>query len=106
MVSSARHRYHSAPGLAIQGTSPFTRTPCKLAYIKSCKCWQLQNYAHLNPDDPNSSRVKGSLDSLIGPEGIPLADDELEIGEVAVSSDGLLHPETACKYPHRPKEPL
>ena len=89
--------------MAIQGTPPLTRTPCRLEYVKPCKCWQLQKYVHLNPSDPDNENVEGSLDSVIGEAGIPLAEDELEIGEVAVSSDGLLHPETACKYPHRPK---
>ena len=40
--------------------------------------------------------VKGSLDSVIGPMGINLHEDYLDIGEVAVSSDGLLYPESAC----------
>ena len=66
-----------------------------LAYIKPCKCCQLQPYIHLNPKNPKSP-VKGSLDSFILPDGIPLEDDDLELGEVEISSDGLIHPESAC----------
>ena len=65
-----------------------------LAYIKPCKCCQLQPYVHLSPKAPDGP-VKGSLDSLMQ-DGMPLEDDDLDMGEVEVSSDGLLHPETAC----------
>ena len=30
------------------------------------------------------------------PNVCPLEDDSYDIGEVAISPDGLLHPETAC----------
>ena len=70
-------------------------TPCKLAYFKSCKCSQLQQYVHFNPKDPDGNRVKGSLDARY-PDAVPLNDDNLYLGEVEVSSDGMIHPETAC----------
>ena len=66
-----------------------------LAYIKPCKCCRLQPYIHLNPKNPKGP-VKGSLDPMM-PGGMPLEDDDLELGEVEISSDGLLHPETACR---------
>lgn len=55
-----------------------------------------QPYIHLNPKNPRDS-FKGSLDPLMLPDGIPLEDDDLDFGEVEISSDGLLHSETACR---------
>ena len=60
-----------------------SQTPCPLVYIKGCKCWQLQKYTHLNPEDPDGAHVKGSLDSLIG-DGIPLNADNYHFGEVSI----------------------
>ena len=76
-----------------------SRTPCKLAYVKACKCWPLQPYTNLNPSDPNGENVKGSLDSIsiIGKDGLALKDDFYDFGEVKVSSDGLLHPPNASE---------
>ena len=70
-------------------------TPCELAYIKPCKCSQLQQYIHFNPQDPNNGRVKGTLDAKY-PDAMELQADDLYVGEVEVSSDGLIHPESAC----------
>ena len=65
-----------------------------MAYFRECKCWKLQEQVDLNPNDPKNERVLRSLDSLnIG----RLEDEDLIIGEVTVSSDGLVHPESACK---------
>lgn len=72
-------------------------TPCKLAYFKPCKCSQLQQYVHLNPHDPNGDRVKGSLDAKY-PDAMELEADDLYLGEVKVSSDGMIHPESACSF--------
>ena len=82
--------------LALRKPYPLlSETPCKLAYIKSCKCCQLRPYIHFHPQDPHGEKVKGSLDSIM-PNGILLEDDSYDIGEVAISPDGLLRPETAC----------
>lgn len=94
-VTAINRRLFSS--LAIRKPYPLlSKTPCKLAYIKPCKCCQLEPYTHLNPQDPDAE-LKGSLDSFNLPDGCPLEDDWYDRGEVAVSSDGLLHPETACK---------
>lgn len=71
--------------------------PYKLMYVVPCKCWQLQNYVHLNPGDRENKKTKGSLDSIIGDQGMKLEEDYLEMGEVVVSEDGLLHPGMACQ---------
>lgn len=91
---------------------PF-HTPCKLAYIKPCLCYQLQAYIDLNPQGPDGfrlkgesrpwradiPRLKGSLDSLQYSGEGPLSVQYLDHGEVVVSPDGLLHPHTAFKLP-------
>ena len=93
----AAFRVRTFTELTAQGTYPLhSRTPCGLAYIKECSCWQLQKYIHLNPKDPHGYHVKGSLDPVIG-DGILLKDDFYHFGEVGVSQDGLIHPESACK---------
>ena len=77
-----------------------SKFPCSLAYITPCKCWKLQKRVFFNPDDPDNEKVKGSLDSITGAfedKCFELRDQYLEIGEVNVSSDGLLHPENACE---------
>ena len=95
---SRLHRQFSY--LAKRKPYPFlSRTPCMLAYLKPCVCQQLQPYVHLNPQDPDRDYTKGTLDDP-GDEAVPLEDDYLEVGEVAISSDGLLHPETACQSSH------
>lgn len=82
-----------------QKTLSFTRTPCKLAYIKPCKCWQLQPYVHLDPLRARNRYPQGSLDSIVeDPDGPSFAHYPLDIGEVAVAHDGLLHPHSACKW--------
>ncbi len=83
--------------LAIRKAYPLlSKTPYKLAYIKPCKCCQLEPYTHLNPQSPNAA-LKGSLDSFNLPDDCPLEDDCYYRREVAVSQDGLLHPSTACE---------
>ena len=74
-------------------------TPCELAYIKPCQCWQFQQYVDLNARDPTGEvrKIKGSLDVLM-PDGILLEDDELELGEVEVSREGVIDPENACGF--------
>lgn len=82
----------------LPGRKPYpllSKTPCTVAYIKPCKCSQFQPYVHLNPEDPDGDNVIGSLDPIM-PKGYSITDEHLDYGEVEVSSDGLLHPETAC----------
>ena len=57
------------------------RTPCVLAYIRSCRYWQLRKYVHLNLNDPHGFNVNGSLDSVIC-NGSQLEDDFYHLGEV------------------------
>ena len=81
--------------LALRKPYPLlSETPCKLAYIKPCKYYQLRPDVHLHPQDPHGEKVKESLDAIM-PNRIPLEDDSHDIGEVAISPDRLLHPETA-----------
>ncbi len=75
--------------------------PCKLAYITPCNCWKLQPYVRSNSDDPNDENVKGSLDSVLGEYGTPLADDLLEIGEVNVHGDGMIRLDDGCELFYR-----
>ena len=72
-----------------------TRTPCRLIYVKPCRCWKFQNHTKLYTGDENI--IKGSLDPLFDESHDKLYEQVLEIGEVATSSDGLLHPESACQ---------
>ena len=86
-----------APSDLVPRTSPpLSVTPCKLAYFRVCKCYQIQPYVHLNPKDPDGKNVKGSLDSLLG-EGETLQDQWHDVGEVAVAADGLIYPDTGCE---------
>ena len=41
--------------------------------------------------------MNGSLDSVKARYYFALMDEELDIGDVSVSSDELLHPDTACR---------
>ena len=76
--------------------SLLSKFPCKLAYVTPCKCWRLQNYVKFHPGEPDYEDVRGSLDPVIGKDSFRLHEQYLEIGEVTVSSDGLLHPDSAC----------
>ena len=67
-----------------------------MIYVKPCRCWKLQNHTKSYTGDKDL--IKGSLDPLIDDAHDKLDEQVLEIGEVAASSDGLLHPETACQY--------
>ena len=99
LTASAIRKKHSRSfsSLAIRKPYPLlSKTPCELAYIKPCKCCQLQPYVHLNPHDPDGEKVRGSLDPIM-PHGSLLEEDTHDIGEVAISEDGLLHPESACE---------
>ena len=69
--------------------------PCKLAYIKPCKCWQLQKYVDLKPNGSDDGDIKGSLDPLLGKYN-GLQDQDLDFGDLPVSLDGLIRPENAC----------
>ena len=83
ILRNTRVRTQSFADLTTDGRfSLLHRTPCVMAYIRSCKCWQLQKYVHLNPNDPHGFKVKGSLDSVIG-DGIHLEDDLYHLGEVS-----------------------
>lgn len=82
-----------------------SKTPCRMAYIKFCKCWKLHPYVHLVPNDPNGNLVKGSLDKVVGQTCSALMDQELDVGDVSVSSNGLLYPETACRSTSRRSVP-
>ena len=78
-----------------------SKIPCKLAYIKSCKCWQLQPYVQLVPDDLEGGLINGSLDEMTG----LLMDQELDICDVSISSNSLFHPtaagrSTSCRVAH------
>ena len=81
-----------------------SKFPCDLAFITPCRCWRLQKRTLLNPDD---RVVKGSLDSVTGaPEKCnELYEQDLSIGEVNISSDGLLHPNGACESSCNSKYP-
>ena len=93
--SSRSHTFYTSTSQRLY-PSPY-RTPCKLAYIKPCKCWQLQPYVNLDPNDQVRDGLRGSPDPMLEAKGkMTLEDDLLEIGEVVVSPDGLLHPDTAC----------
>ena len=76
----------------------FSEFPRDLSYVSPCKCWTLQKYCHLTPSNRGYDRSrKGSLDPIRGPNSPPLKDDIIEIGEVNVSDDGMLHPGIASK---------
>ncbi|KAL6717713.1 hypothetical protein ACLMJK_005628 [Lecanora helva] len=73
-----------------------------MVYVSPCRCWKLQKIVHLNPDDPQSLNVKGSLDCLTGAltgETFTLKEQKLFMGEVNVSADGLVYPDGAFKQP-------
>ena len=72
--------------------------PCNLAYIKPCKCWQLQKYVDLKPDGLDDENITGSLDPLLGKYN-GLQDRYLDFGDIPVSLDGLIRPENACNPP-------
>ena len=74
----------------------FTTTPSRLIYIKPCQCWKLRNHSKLYTGSNQESEVKGSLDTLISDDHFKLYEQNLEIGEVKASSDGMLHPHSAC----------
>lgn len=67
--------------------------PCRLVYITSCRCWKLQKYVDFDPEYLWYAKLPSTPGVDAGQAGLCT-----DLGEVNVTPDGLLHPETACKY--------
>lgn len=55
-------------------------TPCKMAYIKTCKCWQLREYVYLD------LKYRREYNAVIGPN--PLREPQPEIAEQVTKLHG------------------